>query len=208
MRHTTTTGHTLFVKGEATCSAGYEVCEGGCIGTGADCCNDGTGEACEAGYYCIPGACCPKGEDCDDSDDEVVCDDGDVPCGEDYCMPLTGNCCSNQGYYCPDYGTCTSDGLCCAFGDNCEGGDTSTKEGYTSHTPTFAAQTTDNNHNGAINLLTAVLGSSDSSMMATQTPITVTVTPSPTAPRPGKAGGHYTADGRIVAGLAVVALFI
>lgn len=46
----------------ATCPSGYEVCEDGCILSGDNCCNDGTGESCDAGYYCIPEFCCPEGE--------------------------------------------------------------------------------------------------------------------------------------------------
>ncbi|KAI0102319.1 hypothetical protein GGR51DRAFT_527824 [Nemania sp. FL0031] len=213
IRHPVTTGTSSFANILATCLTGYEMCEGGCIGAGDDCCNDGTGESCEAGYYCIPGACCPKGEDCGDSagsDDTTGCDVDSVPCGDDYCMPLTGTCCTGQGYYCPDYGTCTSDGLCCAAGDDCDGSSsssalsvTSTKEIETSPTSTSTATTTDSDR-GGINLLITTVAGGGGSSKTTQPPIIVTVTPSPIPLTSGQAGRRRITNGQIVAGLAVV----
>ncbi|KAI0408281.1 hypothetical protein F4802DRAFT_405687 [Xylaria palmicola] len=219
-------GQTSFTNVLATCPTGFETCEDGCMPVGNTCCNDGTGEACDAGYNCIPNSCCPKGEACDDDDsdtDSGTCGDGEVSCGDGYCMPFTGTCCSNDGYYCPDFGTCTGDGLCCNVGVECNSSEssldatptvsvpptlssTSLHKTDASPTPTFTAEATDNSDDDDFTLSSATTSDDGGALepTATSVVVTVTATPSPMPPISGQAGGISGSNGRVAAGVVLV----
>ncbi|KAI3320293.1 hypothetical protein HD806DRAFT_240209 [Xylariaceae sp. AK1471] len=244
-RYAVSQGQSSLTNILATCGAGYVTCETACMRAGNVCCMDGTDESCSAGYYCIPGACCPEGEVCSGGGGgDAVCGLDEVPCG-DLCMPITGTCCNDGAHYCPDFGTCTSDGFCCDLGDSCDSSGsgsgssgttstfdsfptsstssddftfttpvfrpepTSTEEVDSFTTPTFTAETTSDDEISGFSFPTQS-SSDDSSSEFTPTPVTVTAKPSPTPtlPVPGLAGGHYTADGRVAAGLAVMAALL
>ncbi|KAI0539098.1 hypothetical protein GGR58DRAFT_465937 [Xylaria digitata] len=234
-QHVSSTNQGLSANILATCPAGYEICEYGCMPDGDTCCNDGTSESCGSGYYCIPNSCCPKGEECNIVNDDNACDTNEALCG-DYCIPITGTCCNSQGYYCPDFGICTSNGLCCDLGGDCESSGSSSDITSTFESPstssllssgnskdgaTFVpskstltekgdslptpAFTTEDGDNGLTFPTGIITGDNDSSPQSTQPHITVTITPSSTPARSGQAG---VTDCRIIACLAgITALF-
>ncbi|KAI1141517.1 hypothetical protein F5Y05DRAFT_263883 [Hypoxylon sp. FL0543] len=205
----------------ATCGAGRTTCEAGCMPIGAVCCNDNTDEYCQNGYYCVPNACCPEGEVCSGSSgDDAECAVGETECGN-LCMPLTGTCCGDGLHYCPDFGTCTSDGYCCDVGDDCDGssftdftsatGDHLTST--TSRTTTQTKTTTSTFEEESTSTTSSRTSSSSSSTSSRTTPDTnsnAPVTPAPTVTTivSQQAGGVFTADGKVAAGLAVVAALL
>ncbi|KAI1403887.1 hypothetical protein F4819DRAFT_484129 [Hypoxylon fuscum] len=216
----------------ATCEAGYVTCENGCMPSSGTCCNDNTDEYCLASYYCIPGACCPDGEICSgSSSDDASCGISETECG-DLCMPLTGTCCGDGLHYCPDFGTCTSDGYCCDIGDDCDSSSGSSgssssdftqfttasdDDDFTSTTSRTTTRTTtttiDDDSTSTTRTRSSTSSTTTSESSSTSSSNTVTVTPAPgatvtaTVSQPG-AGGIFTADGRIAAGLAVVAALL
>ncbi|KAI0113179.1 hypothetical protein F4814DRAFT_337105 [Daldinia grandis] len=218
----------------ATCDVGRVQCENGCMPIDGVCCNDNSDEYCRNGYYCIPNACCPEGEICSgSSDDEASCDIGETEC-DDLCMPLTGTCCADGLHYCPEFGTCTSDGYCCDVGDDCDDDSSSfpgfssssaTDDAFTSTTSrkTTATATFTIHHESSSSTsseTSSETSSSDTSSEKTSSNSATTVDPNiqaPATPAPTavvtttvsqQAGGIFTADGRIAAGLAVVAALL
>ncbi|KAI0849719.1 hypothetical protein F5Y00DRAFT_261165 [Daldinia vernicosa] len=217
----------------ATCGAGRVQCENGCMPIDAVCCNDNSDEYCRNGYYCVPNACCPEGKLCSGSSDgEASCDIGETECNG-LCMPLTGTCCGDGLHYCPDFGTCTSDGYCCDVGDDCDDDSssfpsssssstadddfTSTTSRTTTATATF---TVDPESSSSTSSDTSSDTTSDTSSEETSSSSSTTVdsnTEAPVTPAPTavvtttvsqQAGGIFTADGKIAAGLAVVAALL
>ncbi|KAI8960438.1 hypothetical protein F5Y11DRAFT_266599 [Daldinia sp. FL1419] len=208
----------------ATCDVGRVRCENGCMPIDGVCCNDGTDEYCRDGYYCIPNACCPEGQTCSGaSDDEASCDIGETECG-DLCMPLTGTCCADGLHYCPEFGICTSDGYCCDPGDDCDN-DSSNFPSLTSTTAddeifsTTSLKTT-RTTTSTIHHESSTSTSSETSSEETSSDPTTTVdsnVQAPVTPAPTvvvtttvsqQAGGIFTADGKIAAGLAVIAALL
>ncbi|KAI0839760.1 hypothetical protein F5Y06DRAFT_13963 [Hypoxylon sp. FL0890] len=209
-----------------TCGAGRTTCENGCMPIGAVCCNDNTDEYCQHGYYCVPNACCPDGEVCSgSSNDDAGCAVGETKCG-DLCMPLTGTCCGDGLHYCPDFGTCTSDGYCCDVGDNCDGSSftdftTATDNDFTSTTSrtttrtqtttsTIDEESTSTTSSRTTSTTSTSPTSSTSSSTTSETNTNAVVTPAPTVNTvvSQQAGGVFTADGKVAAGLAVIAAFL
>ncbi|KAI1095579.1 hypothetical protein F5B19DRAFT_308850 [Rostrohypoxylon terebratum] len=144
----------------------------------------------------------------------ATCETGYVRC-ENGCMPADAVCCNDNtdeychaGYYCvPD--------ACCPDGEICSGwsDDTTTANSFTSttsHTTTKTRTTTS----------TADTTSTTGSSQATSTSSTSHTTENssndaPTTSAPAittsvsqQAGGVFTADGRVAAGLAVVAALV
>ncbi|KAI5923535.1 hypothetical protein F4810DRAFT_210306 [Camillea tinctor] len=212
----------------SSCEDGYTICEDACMPEDAVCCGDGTDEYCYEGYYCIPNACCPEGEICDGSGvGDAECGIGETECG-DSCMPLDGTCCSDGLHYCPDFGTCTDDGYCCDLGDDCDsssGGGifssdlpTSASFTFTTHqttSATAAATTTFSDGDEETTTRTTSSTSTRSSTTSTSTRTTATSTATeetaiatPTNPILQQAGGHFVADGKLAAGIAVVAAML
>ncbi|KAI1801270.1 hypothetical protein F4811DRAFT_534968 [Daldinia bambusicola] len=218
----------------ATCDVGRVQCENGCMPFDAECCNDNTDEYCRNGYYCIPGACCPEGEICSGSSGgEAECDVGETECG-DLCMPLTGTCCSDGLHYCPEFGKCTSDGYCCGVGDDCGEDDssssiftgfsssTATDEDFTSTTSLTTTKTstsTIHHHSSSsTSSETSETSSEETSSETSITPDSTSETPvTPITPAPNaevstsvsqQAGGIFTADGKMIAGLAAAAALL
>ncbi|KAI1100594.1 hypothetical protein F4804DRAFT_38644 [Jackrogersella minutella] len=207
----------------ATCETGYVQCEAGCMPPSGVCCNDNTDEYCLDGYYCVPDACCPDGEICSgSSDDDAECSIGETECG-DLCMPLDGTCCSDDLHYCPDFGTCTGDGYCCDIGDDdCSGSSLTDFSSFTddftstiSHTTTKTktttstsdtTTTTSSSHTTSTSSRSSTSTSSTSTSSNTNTP--VTTAPAVTTSVSQQAGGIFTADSRVAAGIAVVAAFL
>ncbi|KAI2621953.1 hypothetical protein GGS26DRAFT_594326 [Hypomontagnella submonticulosa] len=213
----------------ATCGKGYTRCENGCMPIGDVCCNDNTDEYCLEGYYCVPNACCPVGKVCSgSSNDDASCAIGEIPCG-DLCMPIDGTCCSDGKHYCPDFGTCTSDGYCCDLGDDCEGSSGSSVTGFSSgsgststSSRTTTSRTTTKTTTSTLDFddettstpktrTTSSSSTSSSSSTTVESNINAPVTPTTTAITTTilkQAGGIFTADGRIAAGLAAVAALL
>ncbi|KAI1632864.1 hypothetical protein F4809DRAFT_60499 [Biscogniauxia mediterranea] len=208
----------------SSCAKGYVTCENACMPENGVCCGDGTDEYCFEGYYCIPNACCPKGEICDGSNvGDAECALGETECG-DLCMPITGTCCPDGLHYCPDFGTCTDDGYCCDIGDDCDGIgggiftsdlSTSTSISFTTHTSTTTtAQATttasdDDDYDDDDETTTSSTSSWPSTTASSTTtadnPADTSAIPAPTNPVFQEAGGHFTADSKMAAGIAVVA---
>ncbi|KAF3062183.1 hypothetical protein GL218_03069 [Daldinia childiae] len=217
----------------ATCDVGRVQCENGFMPIDGVCCNDNSDEYCRSGYYCIPNACCPEGEICSgSSDDEASCDIDETEC-DDLCMPLTGTCCADGLHYCPDFGTCMDGGFCCDVGDDCDDDGSSfpgfsssstTDDDFTSTTRrTTTATATSTIHHESSSSTSSETSSettSETSSKKTSSSSTTTidstsqapVTPAPTAvvttTVSQQAGGIFTADGKIAAGLAVVAALL
>ncbi|KAI1343146.1 hypothetical protein F5Y15DRAFT_278485 [Xylariaceae sp. FL0016] len=201
-----------------TCGLGYETCENSCMPEGDVCCNDNTDEYCLAGYYCIPNACCPEGETCDDVDEDTgSCSLAEVECG-DLCMPYDGTCCPDELHYCPDFGTCTSDGYCCDLGDDCDSGSSTFTWDDDSTTATATATADDSSFTQDATTTSdssfptsdsdsTSTSSDDSSSNSNTSPVTVTVQPSSTTAAQG-AGPTFAADGKVAAGLAVAAALL
>ncbi|KAI0382149.1 hypothetical protein F5Y04DRAFT_49887 [Hypomontagnella monticulosa] len=222
---------TKLLNSFATCGTGYTKCESGCMPIGDVCCNDNTDEYCLDGYYCVPGACCPIGKVCSGSSGgDASCAAGEKPCG-DLCMPLDGTCCSDGKHYCPDFGTCTADGYCCDLGDDCDGSSggsltfTSTKTSTRSSSTSTTSRTTTRTSTTTFDLddddettstsktrtTSSTSTTSSSSITAADSNDNAPVTPTPTAITTTilqQAGGIFTADGRIAAGLAVAAALL
>ncbi|OTA59573.1 hypothetical protein K449DRAFT_435824 [Hypoxylon sp. EC38] len=208
----------------ANCGPGRVTCENGCMPIDGVCCNDNTDEYCQSGYYCVPNACCPDGEICSGSSGgDAECAIGETECG-DLCMPLTGTCCGDGLHYCPDFGTCTSDGYCCDLGDDCDGSSftdfttatdddfTSTTSRTTTSTRTTTTSTFDDEETSTTSSEATPTSetSSTSSTSSRTTPNTNSVTPAPSVTTivSQQAGGVFTADGKVAAGLAVVAALL
>ncbi|KAI1662200.1 hypothetical protein F4813DRAFT_101987 [Daldinia decipiens] len=220
----------------ATCDVGRVQCENGCMPIDGVCCNDNSDEYCRNGYYCIPNACCPEGEMCSgSSDDEASCDIGETECG-DLCMPLTGTCCADGLHYCPEFGTCTNDGYCCEAGDDCDDNSSSFPSFTSSFLGSSSSSATDDDFTSTTSRTTTATAtftihhesssstssktSSDTSSEETSSSSATTVdstTQAPVTPAPTavvtttvshQAGGIFTADGKIAAGLAVVAALL
>ncbi|KAI1472882.1 uncharacterized protein F4812DRAFT_30996 [Daldinia caldariorum] len=224
-----------FLNVLATCDVGRVQCERGCMPFDAECCNDNTDEYCRKGYYCIPGACCPEGEICSGSGGgEAECDIGETEC-DGLCMPLTGTCCNDGLHYCPDFGKCTSDGYCCDIGDDCDEGDssgsiptgfrssTATDDDVTSTTSLTTTKTststthhhTSSSTSSETSSETSETSSEETSSETSTTADSTTETPVTSAPNAEvttsvsqQAGGIFTADGKIAAGLAVAAALL
>ncbi|KAI1416521.1 hypothetical protein F5Y13DRAFT_118423 [Hypoxylon sp. FL1857] len=204
----------------ATCDVGRVRCENGCMPADGVCCNDNTDEYCLNGYYCIPNACCPEGEICNGSSGgPAECAVGEVECG-DLCMPLTGTCCGDGLHYCPDFGTCTSDGYCCDLGDDCDGSSftdftsatdddfTSTTSRTTTKTKTTTSTVDEESTSTTSSRTTSTSSTSSSTTSNTNVNAPVTPAPSVTSIVSQQAGGVFTADGKVAAGLAVVAALL
>ncbi|KAI0899254.1 hypothetical protein F4806DRAFT_331749 [Annulohypoxylon nitens] len=216
---------TSLLNSFATCKTGYVTCENACMPADGVCCNDNTDEYCREGYYCIPDACCPDGEICSGSSDgdTADCDIGETECG-DTCMPIDGTCCSDGLHYCPDFGTCTDDGYCCDLGDDCSGSSFTSTTGFTSTTSRTTTKTrtttstvdTTSTTSSSQTTSTSSTSSSTSTSTSTSSSTTedssnnapITSAPAVTTSVSQQAGGVFTADGRVAAGLAVVAAFL
>ncbi|KAI1498096.1 hypothetical protein F5X99DRAFT_394595 [Biscogniauxia marginata] len=212
----------------SSCQAGYVTCEDACMPYDGVCCGDGTDEYCFEGYYCIPNACCPEGEICDGSGvGDAECAISETEC-DDLCMPLTGTCCNDGLHYCPDFGTCTDDGYCCDIGDDCYGSGsgssasadlpTATGDDFSFTTATATATTTrpsttssfdddDDDETTSTSTRSSTTTSTTETTSSTTTADSTTTAP-PTNPIFEQAGGHFTADGRMVAGLAAAAAIL
>ncbi|KAI1777144.1 hypothetical protein F4818DRAFT_338245 [Hypoxylon cercidicola] len=210
-----------------TCEIGYIACETSCMPPDGVCCNDNTDEYCLEGYYCIPDACCPDGETCDGSSGgDAECGTLEIECG-DLCMPFDGTCCSDGLHYCPDFGTCTDDGYCCDLGDDCSSSfsdftdfTTTTDDDFTSTTSRTTARTTtttidEASTSSTTRTPTSTPTSSSSSSSSTttedssiQAPVTSPPTATVTTTVSEQAGGIFTADSRVAAGIAVVAALL
>ncbi|KAI1768601.1 hypothetical protein GGR53DRAFT_383066 [Hypoxylon sp. FL1150] len=205
----------------ATCDSGDVTCENACMPADGVCCNDNTDEYCMDGYYCVPDACCPDGETCSGSSgDDAECSTLETECG-DLCMPYDGTCCSDGLHYCPDFGTCTDDGYCCDLGDDCTVTDftdftTSTEDDFTSTTsPTTTRTTTATSVDEESTSTTrkpTITPSATDSTTADETsagaPITSAHAATITTTVSEQAGGIFTADSKIAAGIAVVAALL
>ncbi|OTB09512.1 hypothetical protein M426DRAFT_18150 [Hypoxylon sp. CI-4A] len=202
----------------ATCGAGYLECENSCMPFDGNCCNDNTDEYCPGGYYCIPDACCLDGETCDDFGDDDdddsdynECELDEVPCG-DLCIPWDGTCCADELHYCPDFGTCGSDGFCDDdfWGDDGGFTDSSTSTDYefltsasSSDSTTTTAETTTTESSSHTTPTSSATEDSNA-----DAPITAAPTATVTTTVSQQAGGVFTADSRMAAGLAVVAALL
>ncbi|KAF2962753.1 hypothetical protein GQX73_g10820 [Xylaria multiplex] len=174
---------------------------------------------------------------CNEFYDDNACNTNEALCG-DYCIPITGTCCNSQGYYCPDFGICTSNDLCCDPGGDCENSGSSLDATSTFESPSTSSLLSSGNSNDSTTFIlskstlaengdslptpasttkggdnglafpTGVTGDNGSSPQPTQPHITVTITPSSPAARPGQVGGHGVTDCRIIAGLVGIAALL
>ncbi|KAI0176542.1 hypothetical protein GGR52DRAFT_366404 [Hypoxylon sp. FL1284] len=210
-----------------TCDIGEVTCENGCMPPDGVCCNDNTDEYCMAGTYCIPDACCPEGETCDEAgfdDDDWYgdidgCGSFETSCG-DSCIPYDGICCDDEFHYCPYLGTCTKDSEhCCDLYDDgdCSGSAliasvddmTSWPDDFTSSTSLPSIKTlTDEESTSTARTQSTAASPTTTEGLSADGPITSAPVATVTTTVMEQAGGIFTADGRVAAGIAVVAALL
>ncbi|KAI0022790.1 hypothetical protein F4780DRAFT_134914 [Xylariomycetidae sp. FL0641] len=183
-------GHVKLTDDLGYCDAGDEVCENGCMPEGSTCCNDNTDEYCDAGYYCVPYACCREGETCDSSDyfgyDTTTS-----------LSPWTWASTSTQATRTPfatsaATTTTTDDAI---FPTATSGNDEDSSSGASS-----------GSSSGSSSGITDDIGSDDSSDDSSDSATTTTAGSSP-EPTVGMAG-HFAADSKVAAGLALAAALL
>lgn len=212
----------VFLAAAGSCAGSETTCETGCMPSGGVCCGDGTNTYCPAGTECRPSACCPPGKHCLGGGGPPTCGVGRVLCGSG-CMPLLGDCC-NDGTYCPAYSQCSANGCAANVlgGGGFDGGGVASSSaigGSDDGFPTATAFTSeprprptptpsgDEDSGDAVTVTqkpkpTVTVADDESSA---DYPTTAAGGTAPTTTVFQLAGGRYTADGKLAAGLAMAA---
>ncbi|RYC62052.1 hypothetical protein CHU98_g4148 [Xylaria longipes] len=203
-----------------SCEPGYYCIPDACCLRGQDCGED-TSTICDAGdvqcgdNYCMPstGTCC--------SGQGYYCPDFGICTNDGHCCDLGDDCDSNGGG--GGNGSVTSSAFTPALSsvssDDSDGYLTSTlseptstgnEDGSPTATITIIVETTGIDSADFV-FPTITVGDehgSSKSIPPSITSVTVTVSPSSIPPRPGQAGGHHRADGRVAAGIAIAAALL